>query len=379
MFYQMITSHWKFLLFGGLALVALFFFRPISITSGREVISTTPAKTDHASCVALPSRNTKPAMVTSAARMPLKEVPDNKDMVLVDGGEFIMGSDEFEDALPLHTVQVSAFWIDAHEVTNAQFAAFVKATGYKTVAERPLDPKDYPGVPVDKLVPGSAVFTPPTQKVSLADPLQWWTYAPGASWKQPKGPGSSIVGRDNDPVVQVCYDDAAAYAKWAGKRLPTEAEWEYAAKCSSKGDPYYWGDELKPGGKWMANIHQGSFPETNSQDDGYTELAPVKSFPPNARGLYDMEGNVWEWCSDLYRPDYYQYSVRVNPAGPSDSFDPEEPGMIKHVQRGGSFLCSDQYCNRYKAGSRGKGETTSASNNLGFRCARDVVRQKQKH
>jgi formylglycine-generating enzyme required for sulfatase activity len=172
--------------------------------------------------------------------------------------------------------------------------------------------------------------------------------------------------------VQVCYDDAAAYAKWAGKRLPTEAEWEYAAKGSSHGEPYYWGNELKPGGKWMANIHQGSFPETNSQDDGYTELAPVKSYPPNTRGLYDMEGNVWEWCSDLYRPDSYQHSVGVDPKGPSDSFDPAEPGMIKHVQRGGSFLCSDQYCNRYKAGSRGKGETTSASNNLGFRCVKDV-------
>ncbi len=292
-------------------------------------------------------------------------------MVLIKPGVFTMGSKEFEDAQPLHQVKVSAFWMDVHEVANAQFAAFVKATGYITVAERPLDPKDYPGVPLEKLVPGSAVFTPPTQKVSLNDPLQWWTYAPGASWRHPKGPGSSIAGRDNDPVVQVCYEDAAAYAKWAGKRLPTEAEWEYSAKSSQKNGPYYWGDELKPGGKWMANIHQGSFPETNSQDDGYTELAPVKSYPPNARGLYDMEGNVWEWCSDLYRPDYYQHSESVNPKGPSDSYDPAEPGMIKHVQRGGSFLCSDQYCNRYKAGSRGKGETSSASNNLGFRCALD--------
>lgn len=293
------------------------------------------------------------------------------EMVFIKGGHFIMGSKDFADALPLHGVTVNNFWMDAHEVTNAEFALFVKATGYITVAERKLNPADYPGVPADKLVPGSAVFTPPSQKVSLDDPLQWWQYVPGASWKHPQGPASNLQGKQNDPVVQVCYLDAAAYAKWAGKRLPTEAEWEYAALGGKPGQKYYWGNELKPGGHWAANIFQGSFPEGNTAEDGYTTLAPVKSFPANAYGLYDMEGNVWEWCSDLYRPDYYKSSAAINPKGPKTSFDPDEPGAEKHVQRGGSFLCSDAYCIRYKAGSRGKGETSSAGNNLGFRCVKD--------
>jgi len=233
-----------------------------------------------------------------------------------------------------------------------------------------LDPADYPGVPLENLVPGSAVFTPPSKKVSLDDPMQWWSYVPGANWRHPLGPSSTITGKENEPVVQVCYTDAEAYAKWAGKRLPTEAEWEYAARAGTKNATYYWGNELKPGGKWMANIFQGSFPDHNIMEDRFQTTAPVKSFPANAFGLYDMEGNVWEWCSDLYRPDYYQHSKTDNPRGPADSYDPDEPGTIKHVQRGGSFLCSDDYCIRYKAGSRGKGETGSASNNLGFRCVK---------
>ncbi len=296
----------------------------------------------------------------------------NAEMVLIKGGSFTMGSTDFPDAQPLHRVSVNSFWMDEHEVTNAQFAAFVKATGYITVAERKLNPADYPGVPADKLVPGSAVFTPPAHKVSLDNPLQWWQYVSGANWKHPQGPASASVERPDEPVVQVCYLDAAAYAKWAGKRLPTEAEWEYAADGGKTNQPYYWGHELKPGGKWVANIFQGSFPEGNTKEDGYATLAPVKSFPPNAYGLYDMEGNAWEWCSDLYRPDYYAHSPVVNPRGPADSYDPDEPGAEKHVQRGGSFLCSDAYCIRYKTGSRGKGETGSAGNNLGFRCVRDI-------
>ena len=291
-------------------------------------------------------------------------------MVAIKGGSFQMGSTAFPDAKPVHAVTVNSFWMDAHEVTNAQFAAFVKATGYVTVAERPLNPADYPGVPADKLVPGSAVFTPPTQPVSLNNPLQWWAYVPGANWRHPQGPRSSIAGKGNEPVVQVCYEDAAAYAKWAGKRLPTEAEWEFAARAGRQQATFYWGNDLKPRGKWVANIFQGSFPAKNTLEDGFKTVAPVKTYPANPNGLYDMDGNVWEWCSDLYRPDYYQKSPVTNPKGPNDSFDPEEPGTVKHVQRGGSFLCSDQYCTRYKAGSRGKGETTSASNNLGFRCVR---------
>lgn len=301
----------------------------------------------------------------------------NSEMVLIKGGHFTMGSNDFEDAKPRHGVTVNSFWMDEHEVTNAQFAAFVKATGYITVAERKLNPADYPGVPVDKLVPGSAVFTPPVQKVSLDNPLQWWQYVAGASWKHPLGPGSDLTGKQQDPVVQVCYVDAATYAKWAGKRLPSEAEWEYAADGGKSNQTYYWGNELKPGGKWVANIFQGSFPEGNTLEDGYATTAPVKSFPANAYGLYDIEGNVWEWCSDLYRPDYYAKSPVANPKGPNNSYDPDEPGAEKHVQRGGSFLCSDAYCIRYKAGSRGKGETSSAGNNLGFRCVKDIATAKK--
>jgi sulfatase modifying factor 1 len=295
------------------------------------------------------------------------------EMVFIKGGSFKMGSSNFPDAQPLHMVAVNSFWMDEHEVTNAAFAAFVKATGYITIAEKKLNQADFPGVPADKLVPGSAVFTPPAQKVPLDNPLQWWQYVPGASWKHPKGPASSITNNPNDPVVQVCYADAAAFAKWAGKRLPTEAEWEYAARAGNSNPLYYWGNELKPGGKWVANIFQGSFPEGNTIEDGYATLAPVKSFPANGNGLYDMEGNVWEWCSDLYRPDYYTAAAAVNPRGPRTSYDPDEPGVEKHVQRGGSFLCSDEYCIRYKAGSRGKGETSSAGNNLGFRCVKDTT------
>lgn len=294
------------------------------------------------------------------------------DMVLINGGRFQMGSTEFPDAKPVHTVAVNSFWMDTHEVTNAQFEKFVRATHYTTVAERPLNPADYPGVPADKLVPGSAVFTPPTHAVSLANPLQWWQYMAGASWRHPLGPRSSIVDKGNDPVVQVCYEDAVAYARWAGKRLPTEAEWEFAARAGRPNSIYYWGNALKPGGKWTANIFQGGFPHNNTVEDGYRTLAPVKTFPANPYRLYDMDGNVWEWCSDLYRPDYYQKGSVSNPKGPASSYDPDEPGLVKHVQRGGSFLCSDAYCVRYKAGSRGKGETSSASNNLGFRCVKSA-------
>ncbi|ASZ09808.1 formylglycine-generating enzyme family protein [Chitinophaga pendula] len=292
-------------------------------------------------------------------------------MVWIPGGTFEMGAEDFKDALPIHKVTIPGFLVDEHEVTNAEFARFVAATGYVTIAEQPLDPKDYPGVPIDKLVSGSAVFTPPSHPVSLDDPMQWWIYVPGASWKHPGGPNTSISGHEQEPVVHVSYEDAAAYAKWAGKRLPTEAEWEFAAQGGHGRRPYYWGNELKPAGKWVANIYQGNFPNQNLLEDGFAAAAPVKSFPPNDYGLYDMDGNVWEWCADFYRPDYYQHSPANNPKGPADSFDPDEPGAVKRVQRGGSFLCSDQYCNRYKPGSRGKGEVKSGSNNLGFRCVKD--------
>lgn len=298
-----------------------------------------------------------------------------EEMKFIGGGVFQMGSDDFIDSKPVHKVQVHDFWMDEHEVTNKQFEDFVYATGYITVAERALDPKDFPGIPADQLIPGSAVFTPPSYPVSLNNPMQWWSYMPGADWKHPHGTGSKIKSKEKEPVVQVCYDDAVAYAKWAGKRLPTEAEWEYAARAGKKYKLYYWGEDPKPNGHWPANIFQGRFPDSNAVADGFKEIAPVKSFSPNPFGLYDMEGNVWEWCSDLYHPDYYKNSSFTDPEGPDTSYDPDEPGAVKHVQRGGSFLCSDDYCIRYKAGSRGKGETSSASNNLGFRCVKDVIQK----
>ena len=285
-----------------------------------------------------------------------------------------MGSSNFEDSKPLHRVELHSFYMDEHEVTNAQFAAFVKETGYVTVAERELDPQDFPEVDPKMLVAGSAVFSKPKELNSLNNYLMWWEYVPGANWQHPEGPNSSIKNKMNHPVVQVAYEDAAAYAKWAGKRLPTEAEWEYAARArnDANDDLYYWGKDLKPHGQWIANIYQGQFPIQDSKEDGFEGTAPVKSFQANALGLYDMEGNVWEWCADLYRPDYYQHSTIANPKGPQDSYDPQEPNLEKRVQRGGSFLCNDQYCERYKAGSRGKGEVNSPTNNVGFRCVKDI-------
>jgi formylglycine-generating enzyme required for sulfatase activity len=262
--------------------------------------------------------------------------------------------------------------MDSTEVTNAAFAAFVTSTGYVTVAERPLDPALFPGVPRDRLVPGSGVFVPPGHPVALDDANQWWKYEPGANWRHPLGPASTIDAHPRDPVVQVAYEDAAAYAAWKGGRLPTEAEWEFAARGGRAGEPYPWGRELTEHGTHMANIHEGHFPVSDTGEDGYAGIAPVASFAPNGYGLYDMAGNVWEWVSDWYRPDYYATlaatrGVADNPQGPAASNDPAEPGAAKRVQRGGSFLCTSQYCSRYFVGARGKGEVSTAANHLGFR------------
>jgi formylglycine-generating enzyme required for sulfatase activity len=298
------------------------------------------------------------------------------EMVWVPGGTFRMGSPEARfpegcgpacgvdgllDSQPIHEVELSGFWLEKTPVTNAQFARFVRETGYKTVAERYVD-----GLP-----PLSFVFTPPGRVTSLRDHGQWWKPVPGADWRHPEGPGSDLKGREDHPVVHVCWDDAVAYAKWAGRRLPTEAEWELAARGGLDQKRYVWGDELKPGGKWMANIWQGRFPNENTEADGYRATSPVGAFPANGYGLYDMSGNVWQWCSDWYRPDYYKASPRRDPRGPADSFDPSEPGVEKRVQRGGSFLCSDMYCKGYMPGSRGRGQPNSAADHIGFRCAKD--------
>jgi formylglycine-generating enzyme required for sulfatase activity len=300
-------------------------------------------------------------------------------MVWVPGGSFWMGSDDptMPDTRPWHQVYVDGFWMDKTDVTNAQFGAFVKASHYLTIAEIPPRQEDFPTAPKEKLVAGSVVFTPPDHAVSLNDHLQWWSYVPGADWRHPEGPGSDIKDRMKHPVVQVAYDDAVAYCRWLDGRLPTEAEFEFASRGGLDRKPYDWGDEFMPGGKHMANTFQGHFPEHNTAEDGYAGTAPVGSFPANAYGLFDLSGNVWEWVSDWYRHDYYTIlaasgKVAVNPQGPRDSFDPEEPGIPKRVHRGGSYLCTDQYCKRYIAGARSKGATDTGTNHLGFRCVRDA-------
>jgi formylglycine-generating enzyme required for sulfatase activity len=310
--------------------------------------------------------------------------PSLPGMVWIPGGEFSMGGvnpagmkegghEAMNDSRPVHRVYVGGFYMDQTEVTNAEFNAFVRATGYVTVAERKPSREEFPGAPEANLVAGSVVFTPNNTE-DLSNHYQWWTYVHGANWRHPLGPGSDIQGKENYPVVHVSWEDAAAYAKWAGKRLPTEAEWEFAARAGKAGNLYAWGNQLNPDGKWMANTYQGKFPASDEGLDGFAGIAPVKQFPPNDYGLYDVAGNVWEWCSDWYRPDYYRSltgAVARNPQGPESSFDPAEPGAKKKVQRGGSFLCTDQYCTRYMVGTRGKGEYRSASNHVGFRCVKD--------
>jgi sulfatase modifying factor 1 len=275
-------------------------------------------------------------------------------------------------------VSVDGFWMDKTPVTNEQYAKFVKETKYLTVAEQKPDPKDFPGAKPELLVPGSIIFKPPPGPVPLQDAYAWWEWKPGASWQHPEGPGSDINGRENHPVVHIAFEDAEAYAKWAGKRLPTEAEYEFAARGGLDRKPYSWGDELKPGGKWVANIWQGHFPDKNTGEDGYMTTSPVTAFPPNGFGLNDVGGNVWQWCSDWYRPDTYEKQaaenkITVNPKGPPDSFDPQEPGIKKRVNRGGSFMCSDQYCLRFLVGSRGKGAIDSGASHMGFRCVKDAA------
>lgn len=343
-------------------------------------------------------REKQPANTVSAARQSFGPTIENhrpapgpapEGMVWIPGGEFSMGANDPPDldevgmkatldARPIHRVYVDGFYIDKTDVTNAEFVEFVKATGYVTVAERTPRAEDFPGAPPENLVAGSVVFAPPDHPVSLDDHYQWWTYIPGANWRHPLGPQSNIEGKENYPVVQIGYEDALAYAKWAGKRLPTEAEWEFAARGGLAGKPFVWGDEFRPNGKWMANTHQGHFPNKDSGADGYPGIAPVAQFPPNRYGLYDMAGNVWQWTADWYRPDYYQQLVAAggvarNPQGPDIPFDPDEPTEHKKVQRGGSFLCTDQYCSRYILGTRGKGEISTGTNHVGFRCVKDAA------
>ena len=314
---------------------------------------------------------------------PLGPAPDG--MVWIPGGEFSMGAQNprdindvvgmqaTTDSRPIHRTYVDGFWMDRTEVTNEQFAAFVSATAYVTVAERTPRAEDFPDAPPEALVPGSVLFAPPHHVVLLDDHLRWWSYVHGADWRHPLGPRSSIAGKGAFPVVHVTYEDALAYAKWAGKRLPTEAEWEFAARGGLTGQIYPWGNEFRREGQWMTNSHQGHFPDHDAGADHFTGIAPVAQFPANGYGLYDVAGNVWEWVSDWYRPDYYVElaatgGIARNPQGPASSFDASEPGVLKRVHRGGSFLCTDQYCSRYMVGTRGKGDVSTGTNHLGFRC-----------
>jgi formylglycine-generating enzyme required for sulfatase activity len=310
-------------------------------------------------------------------------------MAWIPGGEFSMGANDPTDkndevgmkgaldARPIHRVYVDGFFMDKTDVTNAQFEEFVRATGYVTVAERKPRLEDFPGAPPENLVAGSVVFTSPGHPVELNDHFKWWNYVPGANWRHPLGPKSDIKGKDHYPVVHIAYEDAEAYAQWAGKRLPTEAEWEFAARGGRSGERFVWGEEFCIAGRHQANTHQGHFPDKDNGEDGFVGISPVASYPPNSYGLYDMAGNVWQWVSDWYRPDYYarlaKDGVVRNPRGPDSPFDPAEPNTQKRVHRGGSFLCTDQYCSRYIVGTRGKGEIDTGTNHLGFRCVKDVT------
>jgi sulfatase modifying factor 1 len=315
--------------------------------------------------------------------------PAPEGMAWIPGGEFSMGAVDplgpdanvvgmqaTEDSRPVHRVRVTGFWMDRTEATNRQFADFVKATGYVTVAERTPRAEDFPGAPPENLVAGSVVFTPPKHAVPLDTHFRWWSYVSGANWRHPLGPGSDLKGRDEFPVVHVAYEDAEAYARWAGKRLPTEAEWEFAARGGLSGQVYPWGNEFLVDGKFMANTHQGHFPDEDTQADAHRGIGKVGSYPANGYGLFDVAGNVWEWTSDWYRPDYYADLARAgvarDPHGPDTSYDPAEPGVAKRVHRGGSFLCTEQYCSRYMVGTRGKGEPSTGTNHLGFRLVRSA-------
>jgi formylglycine-generating enzyme required for sulfatase activity len=305
---------------------------------------------------------------------PRREAPDG--MVWIPPGEFDMGSnDGLPDERPVHPVRLSGFFLDVHEVTNAQFRAFVDATGYVTTAERAptveeilaQSPPGTPPPPPEVLVPGALVLD-----ATMANGW-WWKWMPGASWRKPDGEHELRPEHDSHPVVQVSWDDAQAYAKWAKKRLPTEAEWERAARGGLAAQRYVWGAERNPEGRELANIWQGHFPEKNTVADGFERTAPVKSFPANGFGLFDMAGNVWEWTADWYRPDAYSRTPAdaLDPKGPADSFDPQEPGVAKRVTRGGSFLCSDNYCIGYRPSARMKSSPDTGLFHTGFRCALD--------
>ena len=315
-----------------------------------------------------------------------QKVDKHDGMVWIPAGNFMMGGDNEQarkDEYPKHGVKVNGFYMDATEVTNAQFSEFVKATGYITTAEKDINwdeiksqvPPNTPKPPDSVLKAASLIFVPTKSEVNLNDYSQWWAWTRGANWRHPNGPNSDIIGKDNFPVTHVSWDDAVAYSKWAGKRLPTEAEWEYAARGGLINNSYSWGKTFDEMGASKCNFWQGNFPYLNLNKDGFMGAAPVKSFAPNGYGLYDVAGNVWEWCADLYNNDYYtqlsKTKLAINPKGPTKSFDPDEPLITKRVMRGGSFLCNDSYCSGYRVSARMKSSPDSGMEHLGFRCVMD--------
>ncbi|WP_417847860.1 formylglycine-generating enzyme family protein [Thalassoglobus sp.] len=317
--------------------------------------------------------------------------------VWVPGGSFVMGTDYQPspqdpnpdrikpDESPAHTVELDGFWMSETPVTNQQFQEFVQMTGYVTFAEKVPTREDFAksgvdpmAIPEEALKPGSMCFNDKFDRASLVTEgpgweYQVWAIVDGADWKHPNGPDSSIEDRMDHPVVHLTWEDAVAYCDWAGMRLPTEAEFEYANRNGGKNSKYFWGEERDPDGKFMANYWQGEFPTRRENEDGYLGTSPVKSFPANELGLYDMAGNVWEWCADYYHHDYYAVSPKRNPKGPAESFDPREPGIVKRVQRGGSFLCNTNSCTGYRTGARMAGEVMSSSFHNGFRCVLDTT------
>ena len=360
------------LLFGGMISYA-----QISQSSENKTISKPADTTKYCCTTAIPNRFKS----NSNSIAP-------EGMVWIPGGVFSMGGDNNQarqDEFPKHSVELNGFFMDATEVTNSQFAKFVAATGYITTAEKDIDweeikkqmPADTPKPDAQTLKAASLVFVPTVGEVNLQDYGQWWNWSHGANWKHPRGIGSDIVGKDNHPVVHVSWDDANAYSKWAGKRLPTEAEWEYAARGGLENNIYTWGNQKVDEGKIHCNYFQGSFPYKNEGVDNFTGAAPVKSFEANGYGLYNMAGNVWEWCSDLYLNSYYDEFNNVklakNPQGPTKSFDPDEPTVPKRAMRGGSFLCNESYCSGYRVSARMKSSADSSMEHLGFRCVADKL------
>jgi formylglycine-generating enzyme len=298
------------------------------------------------------------------------------EMAWIPGGVFLMGSDNhYREEAPAHTVEVDGFWMDRRTVSNRDFARFVEATGHVTLAERPANPQDYPGAKPELLAPSSVVFKKAPKGTNLKDPYNWWVYVPGADWRHPRGPASTIKGMEDHPVVHVAFEDAQAYANWAGKELPTEAEWEFAARGGLEGAEYAWGSEFTPAGRHFANTWQGEFPWQNRFEDGFEWTAPVGSFPANGYGLHDMAGNVWEWTTDWYQEhakiDSPCCTMRNPRGGERDaSLDPRQPeiNIPRKVMKGGSFLCAPNYCRRYRPAARMAQAIDTSTCHLGFRC-----------